>query len=81
MARDDGGTDLAYSLIIKPRSMFAAIIVWLQINFFTKQRFARAFKNYDELALQKTETPAQESKLDSVALSRLETGAIQIAGG
>jgi adenylate cyclase len=70
--RADGGTDLSYSVGIKPRSVFAAVIVWLQINLISKQRFARAFKNYDELALNKTELPSQEIKFDATALNRFE---------
>lgn len=70
--RDDGGTDLSYSVGIKPRSIFAAVIVWLQINLISKQRFARAFKSYDELALNKAELPSREVTLDAAALNRFQ---------
>jgi class 3 adenylate cyclase len=70
--RDDGGTDLSYSVAVKPRSIFSAILVWLQINLISKQRFARTFKNYDELALSKTELPSREVTLDAAALNRFQ---------
>lgn len=70
--RHDGGTDLTYTVAIKPRSVFAALIVWLQINLISKQRFARAFRNYDELARAKAELPAQEIEFDESALNRFQ---------
>src|SRR5688500_11649925 len=53
--RNDGGTNLSYSVNITPRSMFAALIVWLQINLVSKKRFERAFRKYDEVARTKVE--------------------------
>ncbi len=70
--RDDGGTDLSYGVRIKPRSALGALIVWLQINFVSKQRFARAFRKYDELALDKTELPLREVKFDASELDRFQ---------
>ena len=71
--RDDGGTDLSYSVGIKPRSMFAAVIVWLQINLISKHRFARAFRKYDELARAPVEVPTQEVDFDESTLNRFQT--------
>jgi len=71
-ARDDGGTDLSYSVGIKPRSAFGALVVWFQINFVSKQRFAQAFRKYDELALDKTELPTREVKFDASELDRFQ---------
>lgn len=70
--RDDGGTDLSYSVNIQPRSIFAALIVWLQINFITKQRFERAFKKYDEVAGTKAEMPAQVVEISAAAANRMQ---------
>ncbi len=70
--RDDGGTDLRYSVRVKPRSVLGAILIWLQINLINKRRFERAFHNYDEAALEKKELPSPEVTLDAVALNRLE---------
>jgi class 3 adenylate cyclase len=68
--RDDGGTDLTYSVSIKPRSALGALIVWLQINFVSKQRFARVFQSYDELARDKTEPAPREIEFDASELNR-----------
>jgi class 3 adenylate cyclase len=70
--RTDGGTDLTYSLNITPRSIFAALIVWLQINFVNKKRFERAFRKYDEAARTKAELPAHEVEIDESAASRMQ---------
>ena len=44
------GTKLKYSVAIKPRSLFASLIVSLQMRLFTARRFADAFKKYDDFA-------------------------------
>ncbi|HEY5884338.1 MAG TPA: DUF5939 domain-containing protein, partial [Pyrinomonadaceae bacterium] len=69
--RDDGGTDLSYSVDITPRSIFAGLIVWLQINLISKKRFEGAFRKYDEVARTKTEVPAAEVHIGEAAASRL----------
>ena len=71
--RNDGGTDLSYSVNITPRSIFAALIVWLQINLVSKKRFERAFRKYDEVAHTKLEPPAKEIEIDEAAANRLQT--------
>ena len=71
--RNDGGTDLSYSVNITPRSIFGALIVWLQISLVTKKRFERAFRKYDEVARTKTELPAREVELDEAAVNRMQT--------
>ena len=71
--RDDGGTDLSYSVNITPRSIFAAVIVWLQINLVSKKRFERAFRKYDEVARTKAELPAQRVEIDEAAANRMQT--------
>jgi class 3 adenylate cyclase len=73
--RKDGGTGLRYSIWIKPRSFFGAIVVWLQIKFVSARRFARAFRKYDEIAekegYQQQSEPVAE--LAPAALDRLES--------
>jgi class 3 adenylate cyclase len=69
----NGGTNLTYSLWIKPRSLFGAIIVPLQVKLITAGRFARAFRKYDELAIMEAQRfPVTEvPELDRAALDRL----------
>jgi len=71
--RNDGGTDLSYSVNITPRSTFAALIVWLQINLVSKKRFERAFRKYDEAVRTKAELPAQLVEIDEAAANRMKT--------
>lgn len=71
--RKDGGTDLSYSVNITPRSIFAALIVWLQINLVSKNRFERAFRKFDGVARTKVELPAQEVQIDEAAANRMQT--------
>jgi len=71
--RNDGGTDLSYSVNITPRSTFAALIVWLQINLDSKKRFERAFRKYDEAVRTKAELPAQLVEIDEAAANRMKT--------
>ena len=70
---DDGGTDLSYRVNITPRSIFAALIVWLQINLVSKKRFERAFRKYDEVARTKVELPAREIEIDEAAANRMQS--------
>jgi class 3 adenylate cyclase len=68
---DNGGTRLVYSVAIKPRSPFAALIVWLQIKFVNSRRFARAFINYDNFATADAEMPqATAVELEPAASER-----------
>ncbi|MEK6280936.1 MAG: adenylate/guanylate cyclase domain-containing protein [Acidobacteriota bacterium] len=53
--RPSGGTRLNYSVAIKPRSLFATLIVSMQMRLISARRFAAAFRNYDQMAM--TETP------------------------
>ena len=55
--QESGGTRLRYSVSIKPRSLFGALIVSLQIKFVNARRFAQAFRNYDRVANTETELP------------------------
>lgn len=63
-ARKGGGTNLAYSLSIKPRSAFGSIIVSLQMRLLTSRRFAAAFRNYDQMAALDTPALQNESVVD-----------------
>jgi class 3 adenylate cyclase/ribosome-associated toxin RatA of RatAB toxin-antitoxin module len=65
-----GGTKLVYTVSIKPRSAFSALIVGLQMRFINARRFAEAFKKYDELATSKMETPSSDVELPPAALDR-----------
>lgn len=73
--RDDGGTKLDYSLSIKPRSAFAAILVSLQMKFFTARRFATAFRNYDRIAIANVPMPESVPVVD---LSQAELDRFQV---
>lgn len=70
--RDPDGTNLVYSVWIKPRSLFGALIVWLQMKFVTSRRLDRAFRNYDDTAASEVQTPAvAEVELAPAVLDRL----------
>ena len=71
--RNEGGTDLSYSVNITARSIFAALIVWLQINLVSKKRFERAFRKYDEVARTRVEVPRQKVEIDEAAANRMQT--------
>ncbi|HKO60938.1 MAG TPA: DUF5939 domain-containing protein [Pyrinomonadaceae bacterium] len=71
-ARDDGGTDLIYSVRIKPRSIFGALIVWAQFNLITKQRFDRSFTKFDEMAVTRIETPAPDVEISEAGSNRIQ---------
>lgn len=62
--RDDGGTKLTYSLSIKPRSAFSALIVSSQIKLVTARRFAAAFKRYDQIASTEASAPESANKVE-----------------
>ncbi len=71
---EDEGTNLAYSIRIKPRSLLGAIIVPLQIKLITASRIARAFKRYDVLATTEAEvaTTTELAELAPTARERLQ---------
>jgi class 3 adenylate cyclase len=70
--RDPVGTNLVYSVWIKPRSLFGALVVWLQMKLVTSRRFARAFMSYDEIAASEVQGPAVAAvELAPAVLERL----------
>ena len=85
-----GGTRLTYKVSVTPRSRFGALSVGLQVKFVNARRFARAFRSYDEMALQHippsiTEDasvelgPAASERIDSIKLKlKAETGETEI---
>ncbi|HYU97682.1 MAG TPA: DUF5939 domain-containing protein [Pyrinomonadaceae bacterium] len=71
--RAAGGTKLSYDFRAKPRSLVGGFLVSLQVKFSSSRRFARAFKEYDEIASTEVEaTPETAVELDSAAQSRLQ---------
>ncbi|HXD29837.1 MAG TPA: DUF5939 domain-containing protein [Pyrinomonadaceae bacterium] len=71
--RADGGTNLKYSVWIKPKSWFGAIAVRLQIKFVNAARFARVFKKYDDLAsIKAIEPEPAQIELSGNALARVQ---------
>ena len=69
---EDGGTALTYSVSVKPKSLVGALVIPLQLKFISSRRFARAFKNYDEIASGETPAPYSEAQFEPtrVALAR-----------
>jgi adenylate cyclase len=73
--RDVGGTRLTYEVSVTPRSRFGALSVALQMKFVSARRFARAFRNYDEMAWQDIPSTVADSavELSSAALERIDS--------
>jgi len=72
--RPAGGTRLTYDVHVKPRSLFGALLVQLQIKASNARRFARAFHKYDKLALLEAEAPVEQTiELAPAAVSRLQS--------
>jgi class 3 adenylate cyclase len=70
--RAGGGTKLSYNFNAKPRSAIGALLVALQVKFFSSRRFANAFTKYDQIATSEAEVPTDAAiELDSTAQSRL----------
>jgi class 3 adenylate cyclase len=71
---DSGGTKLTYRVSLKPKNLFGAFIVPLQIKFISAPRFERAFRKYDEAASTPVLTHAVESvnELSAAAMSRID---------
>jgi class 3 adenylate cyclase len=71
--RAAGGTKLSYDFRAKPRSLVGGFLVSLQVRFSSSRRFARAFRNYDEIASTEAKaSPEAVAELDSAAQSRLQ---------
>jgi len=66
--QDTGGTRLSYEVWMKPKSLFGALVVPLQIKFVNARKFARAFKKYDELASAPLLLPETETEVELPAL-------------
>jgi class 3 adenylate cyclase len=72
--RAGGGTKLTYDVFVKPRSLFGALIVQLQIRLASARRFARAFRQYDETAGMEQLIPEPAAvELDDAVVSRLDS--------
>src|SRR6185503_13546666 len=72
--RAGGGTKLSYDLRLKPRSALGAFLVACQVKFANARRFAKVFRNYDELASTPTEiAPEQSFELAPAAHARLQS--------
>ncbi|MEP6568411.1 MAG: DUF5939 domain-containing protein [Acidobacteriota bacterium] len=79
--RTNGGTRLSYDFRVKPKSPVSAFLVSLQIRLSGAQRFARAFRNYDQLATTDVEVqPETKVELDAAARNRLEVIAEKLLG-
>jgi class 3 adenylate cyclase len=71
---ESSGTRLTYSVRIKPRSLFGAVIISLQMKLVSARRFAGAFKTCDESALAGVQTPQNTPvELAPAALNRFPT--------
>ena len=67
--RAAGGTKLSYDFRAKPRSLVGGFLVSLQVKFSSSRRFARAFRNYDEIASTEAKpSPEAVAELDSAAV-------------
>ncbi|MFN2498534.1 MAG: adenylate/guanylate cyclase domain-containing protein [Pyrinomonadaceae bacterium] len=73
--RDEGSTRLTYQVFITPRSMFGALIVALQMKLISARRFARAFRNYDEMATIGAPPSSADStvELSTAAVDRIDS--------
>lgn len=73
--REAGGTMLTYEVSLTPRSMFGALSLGLQMRFVSARRFARAFKNYDDMARQDIPPASTDStvELSSAAIDRIDS--------
>jgi class 3 adenylate cyclase len=70
-----GGTRLTYEVSVTPRTLFGALSVALQMKFVSARRFARAFRNYDELAVRDIPSTVVDStvELSAAAIDRIES--------
>ncbi len=73
--REAGGTTLTYQVSIKPRSTFGAFSVALQMKLVSARRFARAFRNYDDMVARDLSPVANDVtvELSTAAIDRIET--------
>jgi class 3 adenylate cyclase len=73
--RDAGGTRLSYEVCITPRTMFGALSIALQMKFVSARRFARAFRNYDQMAMLDTPPAPTDPTVDlsSAVTDRIES--------
>ena len=71
----DGGTHLSYEVWITPKSFLGLVAIPLQVGILNASRFAKAFKQYDQLAgtNKSIATAKNPPELSSIAQSRLAT--------
>ena len=71
--RADGGTKLTYDVWVSPKSLLGFIAIPVQIGFLASQRFRRAFRKYDELAVvEALPIEMETASLSEAASSRLQ---------
>ncbi|MGH9962951.1 MAG: DUF5939 domain-containing protein, partial [Pyrinomonadaceae bacterium] len=72
---DVGGTLLTYEIWARPNSLLGFLTIPIQIGVRSKQQFAKAFRNYDQIANAETAVPQDEPapELPSVVRHRLQT--------
>jgi adenylate cyclase len=72
---ESGGTNLKYDVTMRPKTLIGAIVIPLQIKFVNAPKFAKAFKQYDDLASLGVIAPDPEvmNELAPTAISRIES--------
>ena len=71
--RADGGTRFTYDVVIRPKALLGLIAIPVQVGLVGSRKFRRAFKKYDELALEEA-SPVEiqpGAVLSAAASSRL----------
>ncbi len=73
--RDAGGTRLTYQVSVTPRSMFGALSVALQMKLIGAPRYARAFANYDQMAMSGAPLSSTDGavELSAAAVDRIDS--------
>jgi adenylate cyclase len=70
---DAGGTLLIYEIWARPNSLLGFLTIPIQIGVRSKQKFANAFRNYDQIANAETAVPQDEPpELPSAVRHRLQ---------
>ena len=72
--RPEGGTILDYDVRVRPRNLLGLLAAAVQIGFASRRRFARTFREYDQLATT-SEEPERPAQLASGGAERLRLGA------
>ncbi|HKZ02740.1 MAG TPA: DUF5939 domain-containing protein, partial [Pyrinomonadaceae bacterium] len=77
------GSRVRYQVWLKPKTLLGAILIPLQVRFVTSRKFARAFRNYDQIASTSVASPVTEStaELPPAVISRLASVREKLLGG